>query len=596
MITRKEADPRYTWDFTHIFKTREAFWKAYADCENKIADVSKYRGHLGDSAAVLAEALDAVYSLEEKIELVMSYAFLHAAADSSDPEYQELNAHATSLYVKLSSALAFMSPELIAIGSETLESWLGAEPKLEKYAFSIRDQLRSQEHVLDPAREAMLAELGEVTEAAGECYSMLTNVDMEFPTVKMSDGSDAPLSNGNFGVYRENSDREVRRDAFEKFFGTYKKYVNTFAATYGGSVKNDCVRAKLRGFDSACEAALFAGNVPVSVYDSLVSAIHDALPSMKRYLELRRRAMKAESIDMFDLYVPIVDGVDAPMPYEDAKTLVKEALKPFGERYGELLDRAYNEHWIDVYENRGKRSGAFSSGVYGVHPYVMLNYTDTLDDAFTLAHELGHAMHSYFSSESQDYVNSNYRIMVAEVASTVNEVMLTKFLLAHENDPGRRAYILNHFLEGFRTTVFRQTLFAEFERRTHAMYEAGQPLTGKALSDVYYELISTYYEGAEINDIMRYEWTYIPHFYTAFYVYQYATGFCSAVSIAGRIAAGEDPSGYLKFLTLGGSAHPLDELKTAGIDLTKPDTVADAMRIFDETITEFSELLDSLQK
>lgn len=596
MISRKEADPRYTWDFSHIFKTRDAFEEAYADCKKKIGEVAKYCGRLGDSAAALAEALDAIYALEEKFELVYSYASLHASADSSDSEYQELDARAMSLYVKLSSALAFTSPELIAIGRDTLEKWIAEEPALEKYAFTIRDQLRSQEHVLDPAREAMLAELGEVTGTADECYSMLTNVDMEFPDVTMSDGSSAPLSNGNFGVYRENSDRNVRRDAFEKFFGTYKKYVNTFAATYGGSVKNDCVRAKLRGFDSACEAALFEGNVPVSVYDSLVGAIHDALPSMKRYLELRRKAMGVESIDMFDLYVPIVDGVDVPVPYEEAKTLVKEALKPFGERYGELLDRAYSEHWMDVYENKGKRSGAFSAGVYGVHPYVMLNYTDTLDDAFTLAHELGHAMHSYFSSESQEYVNSNYRIMVAEVASTVNEVMLTKYLLAHETNPGRRAYILNHFLEGFRTTVFRQTLFAEFERRAHDMYESGKPLTAKALSDTYYELISTYYDGAEINDIMRYEWTYIPHFYTAFYVYQYATGFCSAVSIAGRIVAGEDPAGYLKFLTLGGSAHPLDELKTAGIDLTKPDTVADAMRIFDETITEFSELLDSLKK
>lgn len=596
MKSRKEMNPEFMWDFSHIFPSREAFEASFAECEKKIEELAGFRGHLGDSPEKLAGSLDTLFGVTEKVERVLSYASLHKEADNSDPEYQELDARATGLYVKYNAATSYISPEIIGIGAEKLEAWLGSTPALGTYAFMIRDLIRMQDHVLDPAREQMLAELGDASRAPNDCYDMLTNVDMEFPAVKMTDGTESQLTNGNFGVYRENTDREVRRDAFEKFFGTYKKYINTFAATYGGSVKYDCFNAKVRGYSSACEAALFDGNVPVSVYDSLVSAIHDALPSMRRYLDIRRKAMGVDKIDMFDLYVPIVDGVDIPMPYSDAKTLVKEALKPFGKRYGELLDRAYSEHWIDVYENKGKSSGAFSAGVYGVHPYVMLNYTDTLDDAFTLAHELGHAMHSFFSSETQDYANHDYRIMVAEVASTVNEVMLTKFLLAHESDPGRRAYILNHFLEGFRTTVFRQTLFAEFERRAHDMYAAGTPLTAKSLSDTYYDLISTYYEGAEINDIMRYEWSYIPHFYRAFYVYQYATGFCSAVAIAGKIAAGGDPAGYLKFLTLGGSDYPIEELKVAGIDLTKPDTVADAMRIFDEAITEFDELLDSLKK
>lgn len=596
MKSRKEMNPEFMWDFTHIFPTREAFEAAFAECDNSIATLGELRGHLGDSPETLLKALDTIYAVEEKFERVYSYASLHKEADNSDPEYQEMAARAMGLYVKLSAAISFLDPEIISIGSEKLEKWIASTPALGTYAFMMRDLMRMQDHVLDHAREELLAELGEAAQAPNDCYDMLTNVDMDFPAVKMSDGSESPLTNGNFGVYRENTDRAVRVDAFEKFFGTYKKYINTFAATYGGSVKYDCFNAKVRGYSSACEAALFANNVPVSVYDSLVGAIHDALPSMRRYLDIRRKAMGAEKIDMFDLYVPIVEGVDIPMPYSDAKTLVKEALKPFGKRYGELLDLAYSEHWIDVYENKGKSSGAFSAGVYGVHPYVMLNYTDTLDDAFTLAHELGHAMHSFFSSETQDYPNHDYRIMVAEVASTVNEVMLTKYLLAHETDPGRRAYVLNHFLEGFRTTVFRQTLFAEFERRSHDMYAAGTPLTAKSLSDAYYDLISTYYDGAEINDIMRYEWSYIPHFYRAFYVYQYATGFCSAVAIAGRIAAGGDPAGYLKFLTLGGSDYPIEELKVAGVDLTKPDTVAAAMKVFDEAITEFDEMLGSLKK
>lgn len=583
------------WDFSHIFPTREAFEAAFAECVGAVENIDRFRGHLGDSPTALAEGLGAVYGAAEKLEKVYSYASLHKEADNSDPENQELDARAIGLYVRFSTASSFCEPEVLSIGSEKLTRWLEETPALKTYTHMLHDLIRSEAHVLDPQREQMLAQLGDAARSPKDCYDMLTSVDMKFPSVKMSDGSEAPLTNGNFGVYRENTDRAVREDAFQKFFGTYKKYINTFAATYAGSVKYDCFNASVRGFGSACEAALSGGNVPVSVYDSLVGAIHDALPSMRRYLDLRRRALGLEKIDMFDLYVPMVEGVEIPMPYSDAKTLVKEALKPFGPRYAELLDRAYNEHWIDVYENKGKSSGAFSAGVYGVHPYVLLNYTDTLDDAFTLAHELGHAMHSFFSSEAQDYVNSEYRIMVAEVASTVNEVMLTKFLLAHETNPGRRAYIINHFLEGFRTTVFRQTLFAEFERTAHDMYAAGTPLTAKSLSDTYYSLISTYYEGAQINDIMRYEWSYIPHFYRAFYVYQYATGFCSAVAIAGKIAAGADPSGYLHFLTLGGSDYPIEELKTAGVDLTKPDTVADAMRIFDETITELEELLERMK-
>jgi oligoendopeptidase F len=360
---------------------------------------------------------------------------------------------------------------------------------------------------------------------------------------------------------------------------------------YSGSVKFDTYFADVRGFASACEAALFASNVPVSVYDSLIEAIHDGLSDMRKYTDLRCRALGMEKIGMQDLYCPIIPGVDNTYTFEEACELVKKACEPLGETYAKLLDRAFNEKWIDVYENRGKTTGAFSCGVYGVHPYVLLNFTGTLDDVFTLAHELGHAMHSYFSSEAQDYVNHDYRIMVAEVASTVNEVLLTKYLLKTETDPKKRAYILNHFLEGFRGTVLRQTLFAEFERESHAMCEAGKPLTAKALSAVYKELITKYYQGAEINDVMQYEWAYIPHFYRAFYVYQYSTGFCSAVAIAGKIADGGDPSDYLKFLTTGGSDYPLEELKIAGVDLTKPDTVRDAMKIFDETVDELAKLI-----
>jgi oligoendopeptidase F len=312
---------------------------------------------------------------------------------------------------------------------------------------------------------------------------------------------------------------------------------------------------------------------------------------MRRYLDLRRRVMGLDEIHLYDLYTPMVEDIDFHMPYADAKTLVKKALAPLGEEYAKLLDRAFNEKWIDVYENAGKTTGAYSIGVYGVHSYVLLNYADKLDDAFTLAHELGHAMHSYKSNQTQDYVNSDYRIMVAEVASTVNEVLLTKYLLANETDPKRRAYILNHFLEGFRTTVFRQTLFAEFERKAHEKYKAGEPLTAQNLSEIYRALNDLYYAGAVNDSFMDIEWARIPHFYRAYYVYQYATGFCSAVAIADGIIKTGNAANYLKFLCTGGSDYPLNELKIAGVDLTKPDAVADALKVCGETIGELEEIL-----
>jgi len=588
---RKEMNPEFMWDFSHIFATKADWEAALKEAEQAIEVAASYRGKLTASAEALADGLDAIYSVAEKFEKAYSYAFLHKEADNSDPEYQEMSAIAMSIYVKFSTAISFADPEMLSAGKETLLSYLDSCPRLEKYRFTITDLIRSAEHVLDEKSEALLAGMSEGASSPGEAYDMLTGVDMEFPNVIGENGEELPLTGGNFGVYRESECRKVREDAFEKMFGTYKKFINTIAATYGGSVKFDCFRAKARGYSSAREAALSSGNVPLSVYDNLIDEIHNAIPTMKKYIELRARALGKEKVDMFDLYVPVVEGVAETLPYENAKELVKKACAPLGERYVALLDEAYNNHWIDVYENKGKSTGAFSAGVYGVHPYVMLNYTDTLDDAFTLAHELGHAMHSYFSSEAQDYVNHDYRIMVAEVASTVNEVLLTKYLLKTETDPKKRAYILNHFLEGFRGTVLRQTLFAEFERESHAMCEAGKPLTAQALSAVYKELISKYYEGAEINDIMQYEWAYIPHFYRAFYVYQYSTGFCSAVAIAGKIAEGGDPSNYLKFLSTGGSDYPLEELKIAGVDLTKPDTVRDAMKIFDETVDELAKLI-----
>ena len=465
------------------------------------------------------------------------------------------------------------------------------DPVLAGYRHQLEDIARKRAHTLDAKSERMLAMLSDAAGTAQNSFTMLESVDMTFPTIKDEQGETVTLTHGNFGVYRESHDQRVRKDSFEQYFGEFKKYINTLAAMYAGSVKMDNFNTRVRGYASSCEKALFGNNVPVSVYDSLTEAIHGGLPIMRRYLELRRRVLGLEELNMYDLYCPMVESVDMKISYEEAQELVKKATLPLGEGYQKLLDRAFSERWIDVYENKGKTTGAYSCGVHGVHPYVLLNYTDTLDDAFTLAHELGHAMHSYYSSEAQDYANHNYRILVAEVASTVNEVLLTRYLLKTEQDPAKRAYILNHFLEGFRTTVFRQTLFAEFERKAHDLDMEGTPLTAQTLNRVYRELNELYYEGATVNELQEIEWARIPHFYNAFYVYQYATGFCSAVSIAKRILEEDGAADYLRFLSTGGSDYPLEELKIAGVDLTKPDAVASAMKEFDAALSELEGLL-----
>ena len=583
-------DPAFQWDLTPLFETPEAWRAAYAETEKMIDALPRLAGTLGESAASLEAALSEIDRAAELCEKVGVYAFLSKAGDNGDPDAQDMDDRATRLYVKLGSAVAFVDPEILAIDEKKLLEYL-ASPTLAPHRHYVEDVNRQRAHTLDAKGEAMLASLGEFAAVPGTAFDMLTNVDMEYPTVRDEEGKEVRLSNGNFSVFRESRDRRVREDAFKGYFGTYHKFINTTAALYAGAVKSASFYSATRRYDGNCEAALFSNNVPVSVYDSLIEAVHDGLPAMQEYLNIRREVLGLDTIDVFDLYVPMVDDVDFKMPYEKAKALVREAVAPLGEDYQKVLDRAFNERWIDVYENKGKESGAFSTGVFGVHPYVMLNYTDTLDDAFTLAHELGHAMHSYYSDTTQDYANHDYRIMVAEVASTVNEVLLTKYLLKTETEPKRRAYILNHFLEGFRTTVFRQTLFAEFERKAHALYREGTPLTAKTLSGIYLDLESRYYSAAKMQELIADEWSYIPHFYRPFYVYQYATGFSSAVAIADAITRTGNAADYRRFLTLGGSDYPIEELKVAGVDLTSPETVRNAMKVFAETIKEFKAAL-----
>ncbi len=595
MKSRKEMNPEFMWDFTHMFPSKEAWEAEYRECEGEVAKISALAGKVCESAESFKNALDTLYGISKKAELVYLYAMLHKSGDNGDPEYQAMEGRAISLFVALGTATSFLEPEILECDESVIKGYLD-RPEMAVYRHTVEEILRGREHMLSKEQEMMLAMLSDVRGNSRNAYEMLESVDMTFPNMIDENGNEAPLTHGNFGVWRESGDRRVRHEAFEKYFGEYKRYINTFAATYSGSVKTDTYYSNVRKYNNPCEAALFGSNVPVSVYDSLIEAVHDGLTTMKKYLKIRKQALGLDELTTYDLYCPIVGDIDMKVEYDEAKELVKKATLPLGEGYQKLLDRAYSEHWIDVYENKGKTTGAFSCGVFGVHPYVLLNYTDSLDDAFTLAHELGHAMHSHYSSEAQEYVNHDYRIMVAEVASTVNEVLLTKYLLSVETDKKRRAYILNNFLESFRTTIFRQTLFAEFERIAHDMYMAGTPLTAQTLSDAYQKLNELYYDGATVGELHKYEWAVIPHFYNAFYVYQYATGFSSAVAIANNIIETGDASNYLEFLKTGGSDYPLNELKIAGVDLTKPDTVKNAMKVFADCLDEFEALLKEIKK
>ena len=589
--TRSELDPKFQWKLTDIFESDEKWEQELTELSALVKELAAMSGTLGESAESLAAALKKYYGIAERVELAFVYAHLYMDCDNGNTRAQAMKDRGMRLYVEFSTNTSFLIPEVLSIPEDTLKAYMEV-PELQTYRHILEDISRGRAHTLDKDQERMLAMLSDAAQGPDNCFTMLESVDMKFPCIMDEKGNEVELTHGNFSVFRESADRRVRREAFEKYFGEFNRYINTLTAMYASSVKFDQFFADARKHPSAAEAALFENNVPMSVYHSLISAVHDSLPAMQEYLEMRRKAIGVEELHLYDLYCPMIADVDFHVTYEEAKELVKEALKSLGEEYAKYLDTAYANNWIDVYENKGKTTGAFSCGVHGVHPYVLLNFQGKLDDAFTLAHELGHAMHSYRSSAAQAYHNHDYRILVAEVASTVNEVLLLKYLLAKETDEKRRAYLLNHFLEGFRTTLFRQTLFAEFELKAHEMVQHGEPLTAESLNSVYRGLNELYYNGATVDELDAIEWARIPHFYNAFYVYQYATGYSSAVAIANHILTTGDASDYLRFLSTGGSDYPLEELKIAGVDLTSPEPVKNALKVFADTVKELHDLLE----
>ncbi|MFO7254943.1 MAG: oligoendopeptidase F, partial [Bacillota bacterium] len=582
------------WRLEDIFPNDEAWEAAFHELEGLIDKLAAFRGTLGQSGEQLLAFLQLNDEVGQRAEALWGYAHMRLDEDTTHPESQGRQARALNLLVRLESAVAFATPEILAIPPEQLERFLQETPGLEGYRHALDEIQRRRPHTLSEAEERLLAMAGEVGQSPAQIFQMINEADIRFPTVRDEAGREVEITHARFLKLMESRDRRVRRETFQGLYATYQKQRNTLAATLAAQVQKNIFFARARRFGSALEAALFPSNIPVSVYTNLIETVRQGLPALHRYMALRKRALGLDEHHMYDIYTPIVPEVTVRIPWQEAQELAAAALAPLGEEYVRVLREGFRSRWIDVYENRGKRSGAYSTGVYGVHPYVLLNYQETLDDLFTLVHEMGHALHTYFSNRSQPYVYANYSIFVAEVASTLNEALLAHHLLERWDDRARRLYVLNHQLDTFRTTLFRQTMFAEFEQQIHQEAEAGRPLTAERLAELYGELNAAYHGPAVVNDEeIRLEWARIPHFYMNFYVYQYATGFSAAQALARRILEEGQPAveAYLAFLSSGSSDYPLAVLQRAGVDMTSPEPVRQAIQAFHELVQELERLL-----
>lgn len=592
---RHEVPDEHKWDLDSVYDTVEAWEKDYARVEAMIPQLTAYQGRLGESAGTLLRALQARDEISKLLEQVVVYARMKEDEDTTNSTYQALSGRSMSLYSRVAAAGAFLTPEILAIPSETIRAWMDQEPGLAAYRHELEDTLREKEHVRSPEVEELLAQVGEVGAASQDIFGKLNHADLKFPSIKDEQGNEVELTHGRYLRFMESPVREVRKQAFEALYTTYNKFRNTLAATYANSVKKDVFYARARRYPSARAAALSATNVPESVYDNLIATVHKNLPSLHRYMQLRRRMLGLDELHMYDVYTPMVPDVDKKVPYEEAVDTILKALAPLGEEYCEVARRGMTEdRWVDIYENEGKRSGAYSFGAYTTKPFILMNYQDNLDSMFTLAHELGHSMHSYFSRKHQPYHYAGYTIFVAEVASTFNEALLTDYLLKSTDDPKLKMYLINHQLESFRTTLYRQTMFAEFEHITHQRVEGGQALTADVLDEIYYDLNKRYYgtEGMVVDDLIAIEWARIPHFYSAFYVYQYATGISAAASLSHQVLTEGQPAveRYLTFLKSGSSDYSTNLLKEAGVDMTSPEPVQQALDVFARLLDEMERL------
>lgn len=594
ILERKDIKKEHQWDLESMFINFNEWEKSYNKAKEMARDFILYKGGVVSSAENFYNVLRDKDDLYRITEHLYSYAHMKLDEDTREGKSQELSDKGLGLYVEVEEKTSFLVPEILTLDPNTLDRYFQEKPELKVYKQYIEDIMRQKEHILSSREESILAQMGEVGNSPQKIFSMLNNADLKFPTIKDEDGKDVEITHGNFIPLMESKNRDVRKKAFEALYNTYKGFKNTFAASLNGDLKNNIFNSNVRKYKSSREASLNQNNISLSVYDNLINSIHNNLGSMYKYMEIRKRALGVEELHMYDLYTPIVKDVDLKIPYEEGVEIVKRALTPLGEEYMAVVEEGFSSRWIDIYENRGKRSGAYSGGSYGSKPFILLNYHDTLDNVFTVAHELGHSIHSYFTRKTQPFVYGNYSIFVAEVASTANEALLMDYMLKNVKDKNERLYLLNHYLESFRTTVFRQTMFAEFEKIINEYLESGGAITADYLCETYKDINKLYYgPNMVVDDEIGMEWARIPHFYYNYYVFQYATGYSAAVALSEKILQEGKPAvdRYINFLKSGSSDYPLNVLKTAGVDMTTEEPVNNAMKLFSKLVDEMDKLI-----
>jgi oligoendopeptidase F len=596
---RDEVAENLTWRLEDIFATDADWEQEFKKIKELSTKAGEFKGTLGESAEQLYNALSFQDEIMERMGRLYTYSHMRYDQDTTNSNYQSFDDRARNLYTQLSSEFAYMVPEVLAIEEDKLNRFLEEKKDLQLYKHALEELNLQRPHILSAEQEGLLAQGSEVLSAASNTFGMLNNADLEFPSIKGEDGEEVDVTHGRYITFLESGDRRVRKDAFKAVYETYGKFQNTFASTLSGTVKKDNFVAEVRNYDSARHAALSANNIPESVYDNLVDTVNKNLNLLHRYVKLRKKVLGVEELHMYDLYTPLVKDAKIEVSYDEAKDYVLKGLKPLGEEYLGILKEGFENRWVDVVENKGKRSGAYSSGAYGTNPYILMNWQDNVNNLFTLAHEFGHSVHSYYTRKSQPYTYGDYSIFVAEVASTCNEALLNDYLLNTIDDDKKRLYLLNHYLEGFRGTVFRQTMFAEFEHLIHKKAQNGEALTSELLTKEYYALNEKYFgkEDIAIDEEIGLEWARIPHFYYNYYVYQYATGFSAATALSKQILEEGDNAveRYVEFLKSGSSDYPIEVLKKAGVDMTTAKPVEDACKVFEEKLNEMEQLLDRIE-
>lgn len=596
---RSEIPVEETWNLEDIFATDDDWNKEFDEVKALLPGVQAFKGKLGESPDSLYDALQYQDQLLSRLVKLYTYAHMRYDQDTTNSFYQSMDDKIKGLYSMAASALAYIVPELLEIEEQTLNNFLTEKEELKLYKHALEETNLQRPHVLSADQEALLAKASEVMDASSNTFGMLNNADLEFPTIQDENDEEVEITHGRFINFLESDDQRVRRDAFKAVYETYGKFRNTFASTLSGNVKRNNFNAEVRKYESARHAALSANHIPESVYDNLVNTINDNLHLLHRYVKLRKKVLGVEELHMYDLYTPLVKEVKMDVQYDEAKSMILEGLAPLGDNYLTVLKEGFENRWVDVQENKGKRSGAYSSGAYGTNPYILMNWQNNVNNLFTLAHEFGHSVHSYYTRKTQPYPYGDYSIFVAEVASTCNEALLNDHLLKTIDDDKKRLFLLNHFLEGFRGTVFRQTMFAEFEHLIHQKVQSNEALTAESLTAAYYDLNKKYFgeEDIVIDEEIGLEWSRIPHFYFDYYVYQYATGYSAATALSKQILEEGKPAveRYIEFLKSGSSDFPIEVLKKAGVDMTSTKPIEDACKVFEEKLNEMEELLTTVK-